>query len=214
MGVIYNKKHGYAGKTKERLYNTWLNIKQRCLNSNNPKYHIYGGKGVSIYSEWKDDFIKFKDWALSNGYSDNLTIDRIDVDGNYEPSNCRWITNKEQQNNRSNNVFIEYKGMTKTLQEWSDDLGFCYKTLQKRLNHGWGAERAFSTPPISSIRDLTGKRFGKLIVISFDHSNKYAYWLCECDCGNEKVIRGSNLTEGLVKSCGCLRGKKWKGCEI
>lgn len=146
MGEKYNLKHGHNGYERTRLYNTWLNMKQRCLNKNNPRYSNYGGKGVKICYEWLDDFTKFKDWAIGNGYRENLTIDRIDVDGDYEPANCRWISNNQQQNNKTNNRMIEYKGETKTLKEWAKHLGINYKTLQKRIYQGWGVETAFTLP--------------------------------------------------------------------
>ena len=94
-----NTKHGLKNT---RLYNIWVNMKQRCYNSNNPKYPIYGGRGIKICDDWKNYFFSFYNWAISNGYKENLTIDRMNVNGNYEPNNCRWITNQEQQKNRRN----------------------------------------------------------------------------------------------------------------
>lgn len=205
MGNINNYKHGYAGKKRTRLYNTWLNMKQRCYNENVESFKYYGGAGITICDEWKNDFESFKEWALSNGYKNNLTIDRIDVHGNYEASNCRWITNSEQQMNKRNNHYISYHGVIKTLTEWSTELGLGIKTIERRLNNGWGVERAFSAPLMPKIKDLKDKKFGKLLVVELDHTNKYAYWLCICDCGNEKIVRGDYLSGGLVKSCGCLR---------
>ena len=94
-----NTKHGLK---KTRLYNIWINMKQRCYNNRNPKYPIYGKRGISICSQWLKNFITFYNWAILNGYKDTLTIDRINVNGNYEPNNCRWITNQEQQRNKRN----------------------------------------------------------------------------------------------------------------
>lgn len=92
-----NTTHGEEGT---RLYGIWRGMKSRCYNPNVQKYKDYGGRGIKICEEWLDDFQAFYDWAMSHGYTDALSIDRIDVDGNYEPSNCRWATAKEQRHNR------------------------------------------------------------------------------------------------------------------
>lgn len=136
-----NTKHGCC---YERVYNSWRGMKERCYNEKNSEYKHYGGKGVKVCSEWQE-FIPFYQWALANGYAENLTIDRIDNDGNYEPSNCRWATNKEQQNNKSNNRLITYKGETKTLAQWAETTGIAYYTLWHRINkYHWSIEEAFT----------------------------------------------------------------------
>lgn len=129
-----------------RLNKIYNGMKDRCLNPCSPSYKNYGGRGISICQEW-NNFHNFAEWAKNNGYQDDLTLDRIDVNGNYEPSNCRWITLKEQQNNRTNNHLITYDGETKTLQQWGEKLGIKWTTLYKRLQSGWSVERALKTPP-------------------------------------------------------------------
>lgn len=135
-------KHGQYGS---RLYETWQTMKKRCSNPNNRQYHLYGGRGIIVCDEWRNDFQAFYDWAMSHGYADDLTIDRIDVNGNYEPSNCRWATMKEQQNNRRNNHLITYNGETKTLKQWSEKIGIDWGVLYSRLKKGWSIEKSLTT---------------------------------------------------------------------
>lgn len=135
-----NKKHGLRNS---RLYIVWNNMKERCYNPNHNHYKHYGARGITICDEWKNDFQSFYDWAMSNDYKEDLTIDRIDVNGNYEPSNCRWITNKEQQRNRTNNKLITINGETKCLPEWCELLNLNYNTVRTRINnYHWSPERA------------------------------------------------------------------------
>lgn len=132
----YNKEY-------PRLRRIWGNMKQRCLNPKNDSYAGYGGRGITICQEWQEDFANFAKWAIENGYSDNLTIERKDVNGNYEPSNCCWITSFEQQSNTRKNVFVTYKGERKTLSEWCRILNLKYATISYRLKNGYSVEDAF-----------------------------------------------------------------------
>lgn len=133
-------KHGFGDK--ENLYGHWLNMRFRCNSPAYEKYDCYGGRGISICAEW-DDYAIFREWALNNGYKEGLTLDRIDVNGNYEPNNCRWVTWKTQQNNKRNNHYLTYNGVTHTMKEWSEIRGINYGTLKGRINnYGWSIGRA------------------------------------------------------------------------
>ena len=118
-------------------------MKTRCNNPNVLEYKDYGGRGITVCDEWQHSYETFRDWARLNGYMDDLTIDRIDVNGNYEPSNCRWSTRKEQANNRRSNKLITFNGETHNIQEWSDIVGVNDITLRNRLyKYGWSVEKA------------------------------------------------------------------------
>ena len=136
-------KHGGSGT---RLYSIWCNMKDRCYNPNNKHYHRYGGRDITICSEWVNNFSSFESWALSHGYDDKLSIDRINNDAGYNPENCRWVTNKVQQNNRSTNHLITYKGETMDVTEWADKVGIPASTLYDRLAYGWTLDEVFSKP--------------------------------------------------------------------
>lgn len=124
--------HATHGKRHTRMYGIWLGMKTRCYNKNRRQYKDYGGRGVAVCDEWKDDFQAFYNWAMSHGYNDTLTIDRIDNDGNYEPSNCRWVNWTMQQNNKRTNVNITFNGVTKTIAQWAKQLNIDYDKLQYR----------------------------------------------------------------------------------
>ena len=130
----------------KRLRNIWSNMKRRCHTVTNNRFSWYGAKGISVCDEWRHHFKPFHDWAMSHGYTDELTIDRIDNNGDYCPENCRWVTYQEQCNNTSRNVLVIFKGERKTLSEWSRVLGIQYGTLATRIRRGWSSERAFTTP--------------------------------------------------------------------
>lgn len=131
---------------KNRLYSIYQGMTKRCYYPDNQNYKYYGGKGIVICNEWKSDFSAFKKWALENGYQDNLTIDRINTNGNYEPSNCRWVSMKEQCNNRTSNHLITYKGKTQNLKQWCIELNLNYGIMESRINrYKWSVEKAFET---------------------------------------------------------------------
>lgn len=128
--LIASTKHGMR---YSKLYNTWLNIKNRCYNKNNPHYKNYGERGIVMCKEWSDDFVNFYNWAKESGYQDILTIDRIDNNYNYEPSNCRWVNRKTQNRNKRSNHFITYNGLTLCLTEWAEKIGVNEPALRKWL---------------------------------------------------------------------------------
>lgn len=128
--------HITHGKRNTRLYRIWLNMKTRCYNKNRNQYNDWGGRGIVVCDEWLNDFMNFYNWAINNGYSDNLSIDRVDVNGNYEPSNCRWAARKQQANNTRQNVYLTYNGKTQTMMQWADELGVSYSTMQRKRDLG------------------------------------------------------------------------------
>lgn len=129
-----------------RLYRIWQGMKNRCYNPKNIKYYCYGGRGIIICDEWKNDFNIFYDWAIANGYKNNLSIERINVNGNYEPSNCTWANAKKQANNRTSNHPIFYNNERHSISEWAEILKINRSTLWYRIKRGWTIERAFTTP--------------------------------------------------------------------
>lgn len=133
------RKQGHAcakhHKTNCRLYRAWSNMKTRCYNKANKSYERWGGRGIYVCDEWLHDFEAFYNWAMSSGYDKHKTLDRIDNDGPYCPSNCRWATPKEQARNTRKNRHITYDGETHTLAEWSEILGVSPSTLCYRLKH-------------------------------------------------------------------------------
>jgi hypothetical protein len=129
------------GMSNSRIYKIWKDMKNRCKNPNNKFFNRYGGRGIKVCEEWLYCFENFYEWAINNGYTESLTIDRIDVDGMYEPSNCRWASVKEQNNNKASN--FTYKGECKSLKKWCKDLNINYRTMMSRKHIlGLSTERA------------------------------------------------------------------------
>lgn len=144
MAKISSRKHGYRNT---RLYREWQSMKGRCYYSSVNGYERYGGRGISVCDEWRDNFISFKDWAMAHGYNDELTIDRINVNGNYEPNNCRWVTQKVQSRNSRTNHLITYNNETHCLVEWAEVLGMPYTVIKNRITRlKWDVKRAFTEP--------------------------------------------------------------------
>lgn len=128
-----------------KLYDVWCAAKARCNNPKNKNYKHYGGRGIKVCDEWENSFQAFYEWAMANGYKEGLSIDRIDNDGNYEPANCRWVTQEEQCNNRRTSHKLTYEGETHTITEWSKITGIKRKIISQRVNNlGWSIERALT----------------------------------------------------------------------
>lgn len=130
------------GDRHTRLYNIWTHMKQRCKNQNRDNFKHYGGRGIKLCSEWEKDFTAFRDWAMANGYRDDLTIDRNDGDGPYSPENCRWATKEDQANNTRRNHRISVYGEELTIAEAAKIYGVNYDTLQQRISRGVTPEEA------------------------------------------------------------------------
>ena len=138
-----NLKHG---DSNSRLYRIYQGMKERCYNKNVKDYKHYGARGIKICEEWLDSYASFKEWSLSNGYQDNLTIDRADVNADYCPENCRWANIIQQNNNKRTNVFVEYEGQKLSLKQLSRLVGVNYRTLYDRYKKGWPLERMIQSP--------------------------------------------------------------------
>lgn len=174
---------------RNKLYDIWANMKQRCLYEKREDFKYYGGKGVKVCDEWLN-YKNFKKWAIENEYQEGLSLDRIDFDGNYEPSNCRFISMEEQQRNKSNNVNLTYRGRTQTLTEWAREYNLHYRTLKSRLELGYTVDEALN------------KEDGKLL-----NSPLYKYK------GEEKSLTQWANLYGMSKSCLYQRLKRGWGIE-
>lgn len=138
-----NFKHG---QTRTPLHNSWCAMMQRCYDNNYKWYKDYGARGIKVCPEWHD-FISFSEWATSSGFTEGLSIDRIDVNGDYCPENCRWATTIEQANNKRNNIYLEYNGEKKTIAEWARFLNIPYHALYNRIyDLQWPIDKAITEP--------------------------------------------------------------------
>ncbi len=137
------------GESRTRLYQIWKGMKARCHNRNYTQYKDYGGRGITICDVWQQNYEAFRRWAAESGYAHNLTIDRIDVNGDYCPENCRWITLREQQDNRRNTVRITTGDVTHTAKEWAEVTGIPYNTVRGRFYRGYSPQDILSTKKIA-----------------------------------------------------------------
>ena len=197
-------KYRIAYNSYSRLHNIWHSMKQRCFNKNATGYDYYGGRGISICKEWLD-YDNFLDWAINNGYGDNLTIDRIDVEGNYEPSNCRFVNSLVQANNTRRNIRVYYKGTLRSIGELAREFCINYRTLHNRIiRGGWKVEDAVNT-------NVNGREFinGRKV----EKCNKDGIHICyykSIEEARKENKCGRHISEvclGKRKSCG---GYIWK----
>lgn len=142
-------KHGLS---RTKIYHVWAAMKNRCTNPNDRNYHHYGGRGIQICDDWLNNFETFYKWAISNGYREGLEIDRIDNEGNYEPGNCKWVSRKDQCNNRRVNRKITFNGKTQTITQWAKETGINENTLYARIvRFNWTLEKALTSPAKSKV---------------------------------------------------------------
>lgn len=138
-----------SGRQNRRIYKIWHHMVDRCRNPKVEKFHCYGGRGIKVCEEWKTSFPSFLAWARTSGYESHLTIERKDVNGNYEPSNCCWATWEEQHNNKRTNRVLSFNGRSLNVTQWSknNEIGLTKAALTDRVNkYGWSAEKALTTP--------------------------------------------------------------------
>lgn len=145
------------GLSSSRLYRIWQKMKERCYYKDDISYKNYGGRGIRISAEWNNDFQKFYKWSKENGYNDKLMIDRIDNNQDYSPKNCRWVTRKEQNNNKRNNVRIEINGEVKNLTQWMKHFNLSRSTYYNRIARGWQVHEALTTP-VDTSKSSNGKK--------------------------------------------------------
>lgn len=167
-----NYRHGLSDT---RIYHIYHGMINRCYDESRETYKDYGARGIKVCDEWlikkgSQGFLNFYNWALKNGYNDNLSIDRINVDKNYEPNNCRWVNDKVQANNKVSTIYITYKDKTKSLSEWSRFLNIPYDTLHGRLyDHNLSVNEAFTKEYISK------KEIQKLCTFNGETHNLYEW---------------------------------------
>lgn len=147
-----NKENAIHSGSNERLFGIWTGMKTRCYNSHICNYKDYGGRGITVCEDWRNDYAAFRDWAMANGYDENAlygecTIDRIDNDKGYSPDNCRWVSMKEQSVNKRTAVIVEIDGEIKPLKEWCSIFKISYSCVMHRIhNLNWSIEKAIKTP--------------------------------------------------------------------
>lgn len=225
-----NVTHGDSRKNSPYapIYHTWALMRDRCHNPNNEYYKDYGGRGIRVCDEWSH-YETFKDWSLSHGWEPGLSIDRVDVDGDYMPGNCRWTDSRTQANNTRRSVRVRWNGVNMSAYDWANMLSLPFEACKELLKTGANpclvrgyveaqmmgiSETPQEVPSYSdngdmASDDLTGRAFGYLTVIGKPYQNekKVRFVECRCVCGKTKPVRVSSLRSGKTKSCGCMKGE-------
>lgn len=150
--------HTKHGGRYDKLYAVWIVMRDRCYNLKNKDYADYGGRGIIVCEEWRNSengFQNFREWAKNNGYRESLSIERMDVNKNYEPCNCKWATQKEQCNNKRNNRIITFNGKKQTLSQWAEEVGIPRSVLLSRIDrYHWDIEKALTSPVKKTKRNI------------------------------------------------------------
>lgn len=183
---------------QQKMYNTYYNMKQRCYNPKSNRYKIYGGRGIKICDEWLNNKDKFFNWCISSGIKKELSIDRIDVNGDYCPENCRWATNKEQLNNIRGNVKLEYKGKEYTIAQLSELLNINYQTIHKRLKYyNYDIDKVLTAPLHIRLdyETKSGERYIYKIKDSYSVQIKKKYYGCRKSLEDAIKLRNEKLKE-------------------
>lgn len=193
------KTHGMTGT---RLYYIWRAMKRRCNDPRVKAYTSYGGRGITVCNEWMESFETFKNWAYSNGYNETLTIERKDVNGNYEPSNCRWATLQEQARNKRNSICVyDSCGEKRNIRDVVDGKELSYDAIESRIRKGWNIEKAIYTPKITN-KDR-GKHIEQLSIETGELIHEYPSI-------KEACVENKIASKTLVKKCKSQKGE-YKG---
>lgn len=207
--------------TSKELRSRWSQMLSRCEDYDHPQYHDYGGRGISVCEEWHD-YETFYRWCVNNNYSKELQLDRIDVEGNYEPDNCRFVTRKENANNKRNNLFIEAFGERKTASQWLED-GRCVVlvgTLHRRLGLGWDVEEALITPVNEKISSHTKTPPNAKLYELDGEAKTAAAWSRDPRCVvsiktlRNRLREGFDIERALTQPEGYQKGKLYEGHNV
>lgn len=158
-GCLRKEKITKHSLSHTKLYDIWISMRDRCNNPNSQNYKHYGERGIKVCSKWQENFMDFYTWAMENNYKEGLSLDRKDNNKGYTPSNCRWVTQKVQNNNTSRNCLLTYEGVTRTITEWAEALNIPVSRIRRRVKSGWSTEQALFTPIIPYNERYKGKAY-------------------------------------------------------